>query len=200
MSWSNGDPLAGGGGIGAGAHSGDTNMAAAVSGKLQQQQQQQQQSQEDSLAVAQNGGLSSSDEGDMDGDGDDLDDDMMDRISSSPSIEDGAFYYPRASNARPAPLCWPQRVSSLPLHLRSRSPSLENSAQSTASVVPFPLFSQHHRDQALQHPCPPHDHHHRHTPTSSIEHDVRTMAAAMKAKVLASENDINLVQIPTAPG
>ncbi|KAK0388423.1 hypothetical protein NLU13_4667 [Sarocladium strictum] len=86
VSWSNGDPLDGGGGIDPGAQSGDTNMAAAVSGKLQQQQQQQQH--EDSLAVAQNGGLSSSDEGDMDGDGDDLDDDMMDRISSSPSIED----------------------------------------------------------------------------------------------------------------
>ncbi|KAM0498296.1 hypothetical protein ACHAP8_006384 [Fusarium lateritium] len=44
--------------------------------------------QDDALAVAQNGGMSSSDEGELDGD-DDLDDDMMDKISSSPSIEDG---------------------------------------------------------------------------------------------------------------
>ncbi|KAI9158946.1 Tip elongation aberrant protein Tea4 [Paramyrothecium foliicola] len=44
---------------------------------------------EDALAIAQNGGVSSSDEGDMDGDGD-MDDDMMDKISSSPSIEDVA--------------------------------------------------------------------------------------------------------------
>jgi hypothetical protein len=43
--------------------------------------------QEDALAAAQNGGVSSSDEGELDGD-DDLDDDMMDKISSSPSIED----------------------------------------------------------------------------------------------------------------
>ncbi|KEY65599.1 hypothetical protein S7711_08787 [Stachybotrys chartarum IBT 7711] len=44
--------------------------------------------QEDSLAVAQNGGISSSDEGDLDGDDGDYDDDMADRISSSPSIDD----------------------------------------------------------------------------------------------------------------
>lgn len=63
-----------------------------------------QQEQEDQLAIAQNGGVSSSDEGEDDGD---LDDDMMDRISSSPSIEDGAF----AFNS------WPRRVSSLPPQL-----------------------------------------------------------------------------------
>ncbi|PFH62561.1 hypothetical protein XA68_13143 [Ophiocordyceps unilateralis] len=43
--------------------------------------------QHDALAIAQNGGLSSSDEGDADADAD-LDDDLMDKISSSPSIED----------------------------------------------------------------------------------------------------------------
>lgn len=70
----------------------------------------QQQQQEDALAVAQNGGVSSSDEGDMDGD--DLDDDLMDRISSSPSIEDGAYYccYPTG---------WPPRKSSLPPYLQT---------------------------------------------------------------------------------
>lgn len=68
-------------------------------------------SQEDALAIAQNGGISSSDEGDLDGD-DDLDDDLMDKISSSPSIEDGGF--------RPIvpPTAWPRRVSSLPVSLR----------------------------------------------------------------------------------
>ncbi|KAF4119753.1 SH3 [Geosmithia morbida] len=64
-------------------------LAAGVRSKMSSRQQQQQQEQdeiEDALAVAQNGGISSSDEGDTDGD--DLDDDMLDRISSSPSIED----------------------------------------------------------------------------------------------------------------
>ncbi|KAF7542959.1 hypothetical protein G7Z17_g11140 [Cylindrodendrum hubeiense] len=63
--------------------------------------------QEDALAIAQNGGISSSDEGDLDGDADDLDDDMMDKISSSPSIEDGGCC-PIVT-----PVAWPRRVSSL---------------------------------------------------------------------------------------
>ncbi|KHO01176.1 SH3 domain containing protein [Metarhizium album ARSEF 1941] len=54
--------------------------------------------QQDALAIAQNGGLTPADEDDLDGDGDDLDDDLMDKISSSPSIEDAA---------------WPRRDSSL---------------------------------------------------------------------------------------
>ncbi|KAJ4392001.1 protein phosphatase regulator [Gnomoniopsis smithogilvyi] len=48
--------------------------------------------QQDNLAVAQNGGLMSqdiADDGEMDGEESDLDDDMMDKISSSPSIDDG---------------------------------------------------------------------------------------------------------------
>lgn len=48
--------------------------------------------QQDALAIAQNGGLSGqeADDADIDGDADDgMDDDMMDKISSSPSIEDG---------------------------------------------------------------------------------------------------------------
>ena len=74
----------------------------------EEEQHQQQQQEEDALAVAQNGGISSSDEGDLDGD--DFDDDMMDRISSSPSIEDGAYCYycpwpppMRGSEALPGP-------------------------------------------------------------------------------------------------
>ncbi|KAE9581986.1 hypothetical protein CGMCC3_g2219 [Colletotrichum fructicola] len=45
--------------------------------------------QQDALAIAQNGGTSgNSDDGDMDDTDESLDDDMMDKISSSPSIED----------------------------------------------------------------------------------------------------------------
>lgn len=68
--------------------------------------------QEDQLAIAQNGGASSSDEGEDDGD---MDDDMLDRISSSPSIDDGAYPAPLALPSR-----WPRRVSSLQ-HLREHS-------------------------------------------------------------------------------
>lgn len=53
-------------------------------------------SQQDDLAVAQNGGMASQDnheDGDVDGDEGDLDDDMMDKISSSPSIDDGGSTY-----------------------------------------------------------------------------------------------------------
>ncbi|KAK0674349.1 hypothetical protein QBC41DRAFT_213395 [Cercophora samala] len=49
---------------------------------------------QDALAIAQNGGLSGHevDEADMDGETEvDMDDDMMDKISSSPSIEDGGL-------------------------------------------------------------------------------------------------------------
>ncbi|KAG6025221.1 hypothetical protein E4U40_002785 [Claviceps sp. LM458 group G5] len=49
--------------------------------------------QQDDLAIAQNGGVSSADEEDAEVEsGSDMDDDMMDKISSSPSIEDGASY------------------------------------------------------------------------------------------------------------
>ncbi|KAF5005310.1 hypothetical protein FDECE_8246 [Fusarium decemcellulare] len=87
--------------------------------------------QEDALAIAQNGGVSSSDEGDLDGDADDLDDDMMDKISSSPSIEDGG--------CRPvtAPVAWPRRVSSLLSSLRSSSPSISGSS-GTRVCSPYP--------------------------------------------------------------
>ncbi|KAH6849830.1 hypothetical protein B0I37DRAFT_427607 [Chaetomium sp. MPI-CAGE-AT-0009] len=49
--------------------------------------------QQDALAVAQNGGHEV-DDGDLDGDAEvDMDDDMMDKISSSPSIEDGGSIF-----------------------------------------------------------------------------------------------------------
>lgn len=90
--------------------------------------------QEDALAIAQNGGISSSDEGDLDGDADDLDDDMMDKISSSPSIEDGGC------RSVTVPTKWPRRVSSLPTSLRSSSPtSLGSSGPRPCSPYPEPL-------------------------------------------------------------
>ncbi|CAF3511377.1 unnamed protein product [Fusarium graminearum] len=92
--------------------------------------------QEDALAVAQNGGMSSSDEGELDGD-DDLDDDMMDKISSSPSIEDGG--------CNPiAPGAWPRRVSSLPSSIRSSSPFTTGlSCARVRSPYPEPLTYIH---------------------------------------------------------
>ncbi|KAL7919917.1 hypothetical protein ACQKWADRAFT_329273 [Trichoderma austrokoningii] len=86
---------------------------------------QQHQHQQDPLAVAQNGGMA--DDDDIEDDGD-LDDDMMDRISSSPSIEDGACSHSVAVT----PVAWPRRVSSLTsipripwasLHLHPNTPS-----------------------------------------------------------------------------
>ncbi|EOO04447.1 putative sh3 domain-containing protein [Phaeoacremonium minimum UCRPA7] len=79
-------------------------LAAGVADSLNGQAQNQngrnnkmaadRQQQQDALAIAQNGGLSgndaASDDGDLDADDadDGMDDDMMDKISSSPSIED----------------------------------------------------------------------------------------------------------------
>jgi hypothetical protein len=64
--------------------------------------------QQDNLAVAQNGGMSNGagDDSDLaDGDADDsMDDDLMDKISSSPSIDDGGYS---------VPLVWPRRLHSL---------------------------------------------------------------------------------------
>ncbi|PNY28568.1 NAD-specific glutamate dehydrogenase [Tolypocladium capitatum] len=110
-----------------------------------------QQQQQDALAVAQNGGVSSSDEGDVEGDGDaDLDDDMMDKISSSPSIEDGGCN-PVAVPV-PVPVPWPRRASSLPSFLRDPSPvakvpcavqAMPSKSGSTEPPLPVPRTSVH---------------------------------------------------------
>ncbi|KAI0180872.1 hypothetical protein GGR52DRAFT_567130 [Hypoxylon sp. FL1284] len=101
---------------------------------------------EDALAIAQNGGVTgnASDDGDMDADADDLDDDMMDKISSSPSIEDGGYSLP--------PPAWPQRVDSLrpllPLRHSSSSSTFSEAKSSSTSFVltespsPQPPFRQ----------------------------------------------------------
>ncbi len=67
--------------------------------------------QQDALAIAQNGGVSATDvdDGDLDGDAEvDMDDDMMDKISSSPSIEDGALTLALSSLSPSAPGTPPQ--------------------------------------------------------------------------------------------
>ncbi|RYO79798.1 hypothetical protein DL766_006580 [Monosporascus sp. MC13-8B] len=61
--------------------------------------------QHDALAAAAQNGGAVSDDADLGAEGDeDLDDDMMDKISSSPSIEDGGYTLPSP---------WPRRVDSL---------------------------------------------------------------------------------------
>jgi hypothetical protein len=81
--------------------------------------------QQDALAIAQNGGHtgSSAEDAEMaDAEGDDgMDDDMMDKISSSPSIDDGGY---------PFPHLWPQRVDSIP---RVRSPSFSQACGESSS-------------------------------------------------------------------
>jgi len=94
-------------------------------------------SQQDTLAIAQNGGLSGQeiDDGDLDGETEvDMDDDMMDKISSSPSIEDGGsiFTLPciepgraEVSSRGQASPCSPW-ASSVVSDARSSSPYLEH--------------------------------------------------------------------------
>jgi hypothetical protein len=95
--------------------------------------------QQDALAVAQNGGLSGQeiDEGDLDGDTEvDMDDDMMDKISSSPSIEDGGslFALPVLSSSRPDPL---------PPSPALRSPSLSPDVCDPRSSSPYLESPEH---------------------------------------------------------
>lgn len=89
--------------------------------------------QQDDLAIAQNGGLTASggEDGDMaDAEGDDgMDDDMMDKISSSPSIDDGGYSLPKI---------WPSRSDSLS---RESSSSLSQACgESSSPFVEPPSF------------------------------------------------------------
>lgn len=77
-------------------------------------------------------------------DGDiDIEDDMMDKISSSPSIEDGTYHSTTAatgiSNA-PAAAFWPRRVSSLPYSPRGHHPQFRRQRFASA-ISQHPLFS-----------------------------------------------------------
>jgi hypothetical protein len=115
---------------------GDEELAAGVTSKLSGSNLQQQ----DDLAVAQNGGMtgSTTEDAEMaDAEGDDgMDDDMMDKISSSPSIDDGGYSLP--------PL-WPQRSTSLaptPTPPKSRSfvqACVESSSPFVETPENFPI-------------------------------------------------------------
>ena len=89
--------------------------------------------QQDEQAVRLNGGMA--DDGNMeDADVDDLDDDMMDKISSSPSIDDGGYSLPSTPP-------WPARMSSLahsPGRAVAESP-LTSSSPFTTTPIHFPL-------------------------------------------------------------
>lgn len=94
--------------------------------------------QQDALAVAQNGGLtgSTAEDAEMaDAEGDDgMDDDMMDKISSSPSIDDGGYSFP---------LMWPQRSDSLSCDMiTTSSPSFTQACCESSS--PFVETPDHY--------------------------------------------------------
>ena len=113
----------------------------------------------DEQATRQNGGLTGTDGDDAevsDLEGDDgVDDDMMDKISSSPSIDDGGYTQP---------LPWPARADSMTstssppfemqqssLYTMSNSPTFsmstpaQHSNTSSRQIVNFPLSEDHHQ-------------------------------------------------------
>ncbi|KAI0526632.1 hypothetical protein F5B22DRAFT_641774 [Xylaria bambusicola] len=127
VSWANGD----------GGHDRDLQLyaeelASGIVNSLNGNKMQQQ----DALAIAQNGGVGghADDDGDIEvnTDDDDLDDDMMDKISSSPSIEDGGYTLPPA---------WPARIdslrNSLSIHDCSSSPVVTE-ARSSSPYLELP--------------------------------------------------------------
>ncbi|KAH8801654.1 hypothetical protein F5884DRAFT_807418 [Xylogone sp. PMI_703] len=93
---------------------------------------------EDNLAVAQNGGhtVSATEDAEMaDAEGDDgLDDDMMDKISSSPSIDDGGYSLP------PIPHRWPRRSDSVLHSSPSGTPVSQAWDGSSSPYVEKPIF------------------------------------------------------------
>ena len=134
-------------------------LAAGVSAKLNGANLQKQ----DNLAVAQNGGLtgSTAEDAEMaDAEGDDgMDDDMMDKISSSPSIDDGGY---------PFPQLWPQRSDSLirgaPRRPQSFSQAcIESSSPFVETPEHFPLQiapEQLDKDEIQGYETPTSQHHH----------------------------------------
>ncbi|KAG9243287.1 hypothetical protein BJ878DRAFT_125483 [Calycina marina] len=97
---------------------------------------------QDDLAVAQNGGLTGSiaEDADMaDAEGDDgIDDDMMDNISSSPSIDDGGYLLPQQR---------PQRVTPF---ARAKSPDIQSTPVSQACSESSSSFQETPDRQPLQ--------------------------------------------------
>ncbi|KAK1769232.1 hypothetical protein QBC33DRAFT_532700 [Phialemonium atrogriseum] len=119
---------------------------------------------QDALAIAQNGGMSGqeADDGDLDADADDgMDDDMMDKISSSPSIEDGGSIctLPPLSLRKVGSSCPSSTLCSLatsptPSDARSFSPYLDHPkhlplsmSDQKAEKATFELPSRHHHLQ-----------------------------------------------------
>jgi hypothetical protein len=104
-------------------------LAAEVTSKLTGANLQQQ----DDLAVAQNGGLtgSTAEDAEMaDAEGDDgMDDDMMDKISSSPSIDDGGYSLPHL---------WPQRFGSFARNPRKMTLASQACCESSSPFVQTP--------------------------------------------------------------
>lgn len=168
MSWANG-----------GAESGDINQyaedsAASVTNSLSGQprngyvdglgdEKMAARAPQDNLAVAQNGGLMSqdiTDDGEMDGEESDLDDDMMDKISSSPSIDDGGSFrqIPSFDNVRqdaspgssPVSPCFSEARSSSPyLDLPVYLPLQHSISQQTSRSIVDSPFRRHHLPGAL---------------------------------------------------
>jgi len=96
--------------------------------------------QQDEQAVRLNGGAG---DGDGDGDGDDsdmqdadveedMDDDMMDKISSSPSIDDGGY-------SLPLPPAWPKRTQSLTPESSPMHSAVASSSPFTTTPIHFPI-------------------------------------------------------------
>ena len=107
------------------------NTLGSDGGYLNQAMDAYRQHEQGAVAAAHDAGGGSSSDEDLDEDTE-LDDDMMDKISSSPSIEDGAFCYSRPATA-PIPVAWPRRVSSLPYTPARRQPATYPARCATAS-------------------------------------------------------------------
>ncbi|KAK0630697.1 hypothetical protein B0T17DRAFT_489254 [Bombardia bombarda] len=120
-------------------------------------------SQQDALAIAQNGGLAgheADDDDDMDGETEvDMDDDMMDKISSSPSIEDGG-----STCALPRGL--PRSLNSSCQSVASCSPPASPLISDARSSSPYLALPDHlplnRQEQRADMTCyePPNRHHH----------------------------------------
>ena len=136
---------------------GDDELAVDVSAALNGTNPQQQ----DALAVAQNGGLtgSTAEDAEMaDAEGDDgMDDDMMDKISSSPSIDDGGY--------SPTQM-WPQRVDSLSPEMTPLSSSSfpqacsESSSPYVQTTDHYPVLPLHEPDKDVCQAVWARKHHH----------------------------------------
>jgi hypothetical protein len=146
-------------------------QAPAASVDLQQQ---------DTLAIAQNGGLTGSlaEDADMaDAEGDDSldEDDMMDKISSSPSIDDGGL---------PPHIIWPARLDSLSMETSSDSsiplpsPAFSSSPYlSSARFLPLQASSRQAEQDPLRFDL--HNNHHQRDSQASIGSSLNANASSL---------------------